>query len=154
MQIRHFMLILLLWLLGVAPTTFAQSDNPLGQTIQIYTQLHSFVGKPTWLLVIRDIDHGQNIPYLYDFKRGDQYWMALTYSRNYLIVASTLVFNPYEKLKINNFCHLESQGRIIRGDSFYITIRGDLSPNTNTFTCDVHRYTDSYFNIATPPSAQ
>jgi hypothetical protein len=141
-----FMMIVLL-VAGSPLWSFANPDS-LGQTIQIYTQLRAFVGKPTWLLVIRDVDHGQNIPYVYDFKRGDNFWMALTYGRNYLIVASTLVFNPYEKLKTNNFCNLESNGRIIRGDSLYITINGYLSPNTNTYTCNVSRYTDTNFNIA------
>lgn len=135
----------------------AEEDNTLGQTIQIYTQLHSFTGKPAWLLVIRDLDHNQNLPYLYDFSRGNNYWIALTYGRNYLITVSNLQFspyraNPYRQKKIEDFCQLESNGRIIRGESMYIMIRGDLSPNTATFTCHVAKYTDSNFTIANPDS--
>lgn len=132
---------------------FAQTDGDgLGQTIQIYTQLHSFVGKPTWLLIIRDVDHGQIIPYLYDIRRGDNTWLAFTYSRNYLISVSNLQFSPYRRdpfrsKKINNFCHLESQGQIIHGESMMIRITGDLSPNTHSFRCIVTRFPDTSFII-------
>lgn len=124
-------------------------ENELGQTIQIYTRLHSFVGKPSWLLIIRDLDHNQNIPYLYEFKRGDHFWLAFTFGRNYLIQVSNLKFNPY-RYKINNFCQLESAGRVIRGESLSIMITGDLSPNTDTFNCHVLKYTDSNFTIVNP----
>jgi hypothetical protein len=133
--------------------SYAQpAEDGVGQVIQITTQLHSFVGQPSWLLIIRDIDHGQNIPYLYDFRSGNNGWVAFTYSNNYLILASNLQFspyrtNPYRSAKINNFCHLESQGHIIRGEAMYITITGDLSPNTNTFTCHVLKYPNASFNI-------
>lgn len=133
---------------------YAQSDS-LGQSIQIYTRLHSFVGRPSWLLVIRDIDNGQNIPYVYDFYHGNNFWLAFTFSRNYLITASTLSFSPYsrdpDKTKvIHNFCHLESQGLISHGQSLTIQISGDLSPNPSTFICNVARYNDSNFYIAQP----
>lgn len=128
-------------------------DNGLGQTIQINTRFHSFIGKPAWLLVIRDVDHGQNLPYLYDIHNGTNFWLAFTFGRNYLITASTLTFNPY-RMKINNFCGLESNGRIQRGQSLYITITGDLSPNTNTFTCQVLKYQDANFNIVTPTAKE
>ena len=128
-------------------------DDGLGQTIQIYTRFHSFVGKPSWLLIIRDLDHGQNIPYLYDIKRGDNFWLAFTFGSNYLITVSNLQFGPYPR-KINNFCNLESNGQIIRGQSLYITINGDLSPNTNTFSCHVLKYADSNFTIVTPKQDQ
>src|SRR3990167_5866017 len=100
----------------ITGSVFADPDD-FGQTIQIYTQLKSFVGKPSWLLMIRDVDHGQNIPYMYDFEKGDNFWLAFTFGRNYLITASRLVFNPYNRKKINNFCGLESEGQIIRGQS-------------------------------------
>lgn len=136
-----------------APATYAQpGEDGLGQTIQIYTRLHSFVGKPSWLLIIRDLDNNQNIPYLYDITRGDNFWLAFTYGRNYLITVSNLKFDPYMR-KINNFCNLESNGAIIRGESLYITINGDLSANTNTYTCNVMRFKDSNFSIANPDMA-
>lgn len=131
----------------ITGSVFANPDD-FGQSIQIYTQLKSFVGKPSWLLIIRDIDHNQNIPYMYDFEKGDNFWLAFTFGRNYLITASRLTFNPYNRKKINNFCGLESYGRIIRGQSLYITINGDLTPNTNTFNCSVSRYQNSNFAIA------
>jgi hypothetical protein len=127
----------------------ARSEDSLGQTIQISTRLHSFVGRPSWLLIIRDVDNGQNIPYIFDFKRGENTWVALTYGRNYLITVSQLQFapyhnnpykeNPYTQKTINNFCQLESHGRIIRGESLVITIEGHLSPY-NSYECHVSSY--------------
>lgn len=127
----------------------------LGQTIEIHTQLHSFIGKPAWTLIIRDLDHGQNIPYLFDFTRGNDHWVVFTYSRNFLISASRLQietyrsrYNKYKNYRINDFCNIESNGRIIRGRSMYITIEGDLSPYSNTYTCNVSSYPDGKYFIS------
>ena len=151
MTIRKCLLFSILFLTGLG--AFAQSqEDGIGQTIQITTQLHSFVGNPSWLLIIRDLDNDENIPYLYDFRKGDNYWLALTYGHHYLITVSSMKFDPYAR-KINNFCHLESNGRIARGESLYITINGDLSPNTNTFTCHVLRYVDPNFTITNQDSS-
>lgn len=132
--------------------------DSFGQTIQITTRLHSFVGKPSWSLVIRDIDHNENIPYLFDFTRGNDFWVAFTYGRNYVIVASTLQIesykawrNSYNHYRIHNFCHLESQGRIQRAESMFITITGNLSPNRDTYTCYVSKLKDTNFTIALDP---
>lgn|SRR3990167_8601402 len=139
--------------------SFAENSDDIGQTIQINTRLHSYVGKPSWLLIIRDIDHNENIPYLFDFKKGENFWVAITGGRNYLITVSTLQFSPYRRnpfrsKKIKNFCQLESQGRIIHDKSFYITISGDLTPNTNSFRCDISSYIDPHFTIAAPGSEE
>lgn len=133
----------------------------LGQTIQITTRFASFVGKPSWLLVIRDLDHGENIPYLFDITRGNDFWVAFTYSRNYLIIASTLLIesytawrNSYKKYKIHNFCGLESHGRIQRGESMFITISGDLSPGCDSYdsyTCNIAKFPDTNFVIVPDP---
>lgn len=133
--------------------SFAQDANDgMGQIIQIQTNLHSFVGKPTWLLIIRDVDHGQNIPYLFDIRTGANTWIAITYGRNYLITVSSLQFSPYGRhpfrsKKIDNFCQLQTNGRIIRGASISILIEGDLSPNTNSFSCHISKYFDPNFTI-------
>jgi hypothetical protein len=148
----------LLFLCFAASSTYAQSDGDgVGQTIQIYTRFHSFVGKPSWLFIIRDLDHNQSIPYLFDIRRGDNFWVAFTYGRNYLIKVSNLQietyksrYNKFRNYKINDFCHLESDGRIIRGESMYITIDGDLSPDSETYTCQVSRYPDQNFTIVAP----
>lgn len=127
----------------------------LGQTIEIHTRLRSFIGKPSWTLIIRDLDHGQNIPYLFDFTRGDDHWVVFTYSRNFLITASRLQietyrsrYNKFKNYRINNFCNIESNGRIIRGNSMYITIEGDLSPYSNSYTCNVSSYPDGKYFIS------
>ena len=134
-----------------------QGLDGLGQTVQIHTRLHSFVGKPIWTLIIRDLDHGQNIPYVFDFTRGDQYWVALTYGRNYLITASRLQietprsrFNMFKNYRISNFCNIESMGRIIRGKSMMIQLQGDLSPDSNTYSCNVTYYPEGASFIKNP----
>ncbi|TAK72923.1 MAG: hypothetical protein EPO11_09400 [Gammaproteobacteria bacterium] len=127
------------------------------QTIQIYTRFQSFKGKPSLLLILRDVDHNQNIPYLFDVTRGDDFWLALSFSDRYLVQASTLkirVYQPrsntYKSYTIRDFCHLESRGQILRGESLYVTIDGDLTPNADTYTCHVSRYTDTNFVVAKP----
>jgi hypothetical protein len=134
--------------------SLSEEDN-LGNSIQIYTRLHSYMGRPSWLLIIRDIDNGQNIPYLYDISRGDNFWMAFTFSRNYVITTSKLSFspfrhNPYGNKVIHNFCNLESNGRVIRGQSMQVRINGDLTPDTRTYTCSVARYQDAKTFVVTP----
>lgn len=139
-------------------STYANPDN-MGQFIQIETRLHSFVGRPSWLIIIRDIDHNQNIPYLYDVERGNNFWVALTYSNHYLITASKLSietyqsrYNKYKSYHINNFCHLESNGRISRGESMRIILEGNLTPNSNTSRCTIIRYKDPATFVAVPPT--
>src|SRR5579862_5519025 len=145
-----------------AARAFADDDEDdgdgIGQTIHIETRFHSFAGKPSWLLIIRDLDHDQNIPYLFDVTRGENTWVAFTYSHHYLITVSNMQFSPYHTYpyrmypytssKINNFCHLESRGHILRNESLYVTLSGDLSPNTGTFHCHVSHYRDADFPIA------
>lgn len=129
-----------------------------GQTLQIHTRLHSFVGKPSWLLMIRDLDHADNVPYLFDITRGEDAWVAFTYGRNYLITASTLQIetynakcNSFKTYKIRNFCHLESHGRIQRGESMSITISGHLSANSDGYTCNISKFTEPNFVIVPDP---
>lgn len=140
-----------------AQTRVIASSDGLSQTLQIYTRFSSFVGKPSWLLIIRDVDHNQNVPYVFDITQGNHFWIAFTYGRNYLISVSTLQIetyksrlNKYKQYRINNFCQLESQGRIIKGKSIYITISGDLSPDPSTYTCYVSQYDDGDFTIVNP----
>lgn len=132
------------------PKTALDGLDGFGQMIQIDTNLHSFVGRPIWKIIIRDLEHGNNIPYIFDLTRGSQHWALFTYSKNYMIIASSMQLvayqsscNQYKNYRINNFCHLESQGRIIRGQSMYIRIDGDLSPNSNTYFCNVTSYANA-----------
>lgn len=130
--------------------TFSQAqDNDFGQVIQIHTDLCSFRGQPSWLLIVRDVDQGINFPYLYDFTQGSNFWLALSHSKNYLITVSQLqmqIYNPKENMfrryVMKNFCGLESNGRIIHNDSFSIRITGDLKPYSDTLVCNVSQYFD------------
>lgn len=124
-------------------------DNNFGQVLQVHTRFNRIIGKPSWLIVIRDVDHNQTIPYLFDIDTENNYWVIFTYSRDYLITASTLQINNYRsrynifgKYEINDFCGLESHGRIVRGESMYIHIDGDLTPNADTVSCHVSRFHD------------
>lgn len=138
-----------------ATNSQAMPDNNFGQTIQIQTRLHSFLGKPSWLIVIRDVDHNQNIPYVFDITRGNNFWLLFTYSRNYLISASNMQmstyrsrYNTFGKYQIDNFCQIESGGRIAHGESMIITITGDLTPYSDTIQCHVSRFADANFGVA------
>ena len=151
---------MLLFLSLLAPTTHAQNGDGLGQTIQINTQLDSYVGRPAWLIVIRDIDNDQNIPYIFNFNTENNFWLVMTYGRNYVVTASELQFSPYRtypkkfhadfysERKIHNFCGLQSGGRIMHGESMYVLLRGKLTPNTNTYSCHVSQFRDSNFSVA------
>jgi hypothetical protein len=122
-------------------------DN-FGHTIQLQTNLRSFVGKPSWLIIIRDIDHNQVIPYLYDFENESNAWIAFTYSKNYLITVSELSFSPSGR-KIKNFCQLESMGAVQHG-SIQVYLTGKLTPREYTSSCQILKFSDTNFNIATP----
>lgn len=135
-------------------------DNPFGQTITIDTRFHSFVGNPVWTLIIRDVDHGQNIPYMFNIERGGNHWVIFTYGRNYLVSASNMQietyqgrYNKYKNYRMRNFCQMESNGRILRGESMYITIEGDLSPYTSNFNCNISTYADPNFYVYRKPGA-
>lgn len=143
-----------LLLLGcfLASLSYAQ-----GQAIQINTRFDSWVGKPTWVLMIRDLDHNINIPYVFQISHSDSYWVALTFGRNYLISASTLQillyiprWNQYRNYRVDNFCNLESNGRINRGESMFITVSGNLTPNPNTYTCNVTKFPSGDLTIVNP----
>lgn len=138
---------------------WGDDDEGLGQSIQINTRLNAFIGKPSWLLVVRDVDQGQNYEYLFDIRTGRNFWVVFTYARNYLILASNLQFspystNPYRVRFIHNFCHLESHGRIVRNESMTVNISGKLSPYEQTYRCDVMRYRDTKFTIVPQKCAQ
>lgn len=140
----------------ISPLYAGNGADGLGQNIQISADLSGYTGKPSWLLVVRDVDHNQTIPYVFDFRKNNNFWFVFTYSQNYLITASTLQFSPYHSMpdysqrKIKNFCHLESHGHIMRGESLQITITGKLTPYSDTFKCHVTRIQDPRFNVVRP----
>lgn len=139
----------------VASLSYAQYENridEIGQTIQIDVNLRSFVGRPIWTLIIRDIDRNENLPYIFDFTNEYHHWVAFTRGRNYVITASRLQIedykfrtNKFKNYRLKNFCNLESNGRIMRGQSMYVSIQGNLSPNTNTYTCHITTFPEGNF---------
>jgi len=146
----------------LALPVLAQFDESLpGQTIQIYTRFHAYVGKATWLLEIRDVENDQTTPIMFDILRGNNVWTIFTSSRNYLITASRVQIssynsrgNTFKNYRINDFCHLESNGQIIRGKSLTIMIDGELTPNRDSYNCNISSYADTNFTIARPNSAE
>jgi len=143
-------MIQLLMLMCLTTPNFAQSDDtPLGQTIEINTHFHSFMGKPIWSLIIRDVDHNQNVPHIFPITRGDNHWLIFTYARHYMIMASNMQietyqsrYNKYKNSRLKNVCQLESHGRISRGESMVVTVEGDLSPYEDSIHCNVITYRD------------
>lgn len=141
-----FSLLLHLSLLWILPS-YAQLPVPLGQTLQISTHFSCVIGAPTWLLIIRDMDTGQVIPYMYDILGKDNFWIAFTSGRSYVITVSDLKFGPCTI--IHNFCHLEDG--IISGKSMLIRLSGRLTPNRRTISCHARKYRDMSFPIVTGP---
>lgn len=135
--------LLSLCLLSILPAK-AQPENPFGQTLQISTYLDAIVGKPTWLLMIRNVDTGVILPYLFDVRDYDNFWIALTYGRSYRIIVSNMQWGSHKI--IHNFCNLENG--ILTNKSFVITLRGKLSPNRDTSDCQVIKYKEYSFPIA------
>ena len=113
------------------------------QTLQIYTNFKSIIGKPSWALIIRDVDTGLVSPYIFDISKNDSFWVAFSYGHNYKITSSTLQFEGCGEIK--NFCNLENG--IISGKSMYMTLSGVLSPNPHTVKCNVLKYGDTKFTI-------
>lgn len=68
MAIKKFWLFLLFTLSGFFPL-FSQAQIPLGQTLQINTHFNHIYGEPVWLLVLRDVQTGQVLPYIFDLKK-------------------------------------------------------------------------------------
>lgn len=148
MQLRKWIVftVITLILFFTAGRLLAGDANNTGQILKINLNLQRFIGKPAWLIVIRDVDHNQNIPYLYDITRNQDYFVALTYGHDYYVVTSEMTLNPYD-VKIRNFCGLESMGAIHRGISMDIMVSGKLTKNRNLVSCRVLKYVDPNFNI-------
>lgn len=128
----------LFWLnlLGIFFFSKAYSQSSFGEMIQINTDLSSFIGRPSWTLIIRDVQTGQVLPYLFDFYTEQNFWIAFTAGHSYRIMASNLKFGPYAT--ISNFCHLENG--VLNGESFIVTLKGQLSPDPCSYTCTVRKY--------------
>lgn len=131
----------LFWLLTSMNPVFAQ----IGQVIQINTHFRSVMGNPTWLLILRDVDSGVVIPYIYDIQDPDNFWLAINYGRSYRVTASTLKFGPYAV--IHNFCRLEDG--ILTRQSMIVTLSGNLTPYRGSSTCHIIKYKGE-FPVATP----
>jgi len=136
MRIRKFFAFLWLGISLSCWITPSNAQNPMGQTLQINTHFRSITGNPVWLLIIRDLDSGVVLPYMFDIKNNDNFWLAFSFSRNYVITASHLKFGPFAV--INNFCHLEN--KILSGKSMIISLSGHLTPSPKTFNCHVLTY--------------
>ncbi len=121
----------------------AQADDAVGQVLQINTHFNTLYGKPTWLLIVRDVETGLVSPYLFDIRKEDNYWVAFTYGHTYQVIASSLTFGP--RAKIKNFCKLEEG--ILAGESMSIILTGALAPVTTSYRCHVSKYKDMRFTI-------
>jgi hypothetical protein len=137
MAVKKFWRFLLLTLSFILSS--ASYSQSMSQTLQITTRFSSFITKPTkptWLLIVRDMETGKLLPYIFDINKNDNFWIAFTAGRSYRITASSVTFGPFAK--INNFCNLENG--IISGKSMIITLTGELSPDPNRLRCNVMKY--------------
>ena len=137
----------LLWFLLSGWIAVSYADTPLGQTLQINTRFKSIIGKPIWTLVVRDVDTGVVIPYMFEIKNNQNFWVAFTFGHNYRVTSSQLKFGPFAI--ISNFCQLENG--ILSGKSMILTLSGDLTPSPKSSKCHVLKYNDNAFPIATSP---
>lgn len=128
--------------LSVIYITPCHAQTELGQVLEISTHFSSIIGKPSWLLEIREVETGRVLPYIYDVKNEDNYWIAFTTGRSYRVVASTMTFGPYAKIK--NFCNLEDG--VLSGKSMQIILTGQLTPDTHNFRCRVIKFADTSRN--------
>jgi hypothetical protein len=135
--------LLYLCLLGILPAK-ADSENPFGQTLQINTHLNSLAGKPVWLLMLRNVETGQVLPYTFPLQNFDNFWIALTWGHNYQITVSTLQFEGHKS--IENFCHLQTG--LVKARSFVINVSGDIIPNRQKYHCQVMKFKEYNFPMA------
>lgn len=126
--------------------TGALAGDTIAQSLQIYTHFFRIVGRPTWLLELRDVESGQVFPYIFDVKDNDNFWIAFTKEHSYQVVASEVSFDD---CKIHNFCHLENG--ILKGKSMFIRITGTLSPNRYASSCHVQKFSGTQFVIVKRP---
>lgn len=143
-----------LWYCLISSVSYATSNDGLGQTIQIETHFRYLLGGGTFSIIVRDLDHQQNIPYVFDITQPNNFWLIFTQGRNYVITVSQLQMvrykpccNQYKPVKIGNFCHLESNGRIMRGKSMRVIITGDLTPFPYTYFCQTATFPDMDFTV-------
>lgn len=132
--------IIMSWLL-FSFKTFATTLG--GQVVQINTDFSQVLGQPEWVLIIRNIETGEILPYLFEIRENKNFWLAFTSGNNYKIIASTLSFGPYANLE--NFCRLEKG--IIEGKSMRLIISGILSPDRNKIRCKLNVYSNANFTI-------
>ncbi|HEX2548907.1 MAG TPA: hypothetical protein VHM20_03700 [Gammaproteobacteria bacterium] len=124
-------------------SSFALNSLAQTQTLQIYTHFHNFVGKPTWLLIVRDVETGLVSPYIFDIRNNDNFWVAFTFGHHYKVTTSKVTFGQFAV--INNFCGLENG--ILSGISMYMKLTGSLTPDPKTTKCHVTKYQNSQFTI-------
>jgi len=120
------------------------AQNGIGQTIQIYTHLKSILGKPEWLIELRDMNSGRVLPYVYEIRNNDNFWIAFSTEHSYRVVASTLKFGIYAS--IPNFCHIEDG--VLSGKSMFITLYGHITPDPRTSKCFVRVFKNMPFNVS------
>jgi hypothetical protein len=133
----------LMFLGFLAFSTQVQSAG-MQQTVQINTHFRSVLEKPTWLLILRDVESGQVLPYIYDVRGNDNFWIAFSTERTYRVTVSNLTFGKYAV--IHNFCDL--QNGIIEGKSIFVSITGELTPDPKSFRCHVLKYQSTPFTVS------
>jgi hypothetical protein len=120
------------------------AQENIAQTLSIDTHFKTIIGNPVWLLELRDVESGQILPYIFDIKNKNNFWMAFSKEHSYRVKASVLKFGPYKT--VNNFCYLEDG--ILTGKSMFIRISGTLSPDLRRAKCHVTKFYQPHYPIA------
>lgn len=106
--------------------------------IRIYTHIDdTMIGKPSWVIVLRDRDTGITEPYLFDFRKGDNFWIALSPAKQYEVTISNLRFHPFPA-EFKNFCGLEKKK--LNNQSISLELTGKLTPQRHTLKCKWMQY--------------
>ncbi len=147
MKIIHFFHLGLVSLSFFIASPLLHAQNDVAQTLSITTNLTAIVGDPVWLLELRDMESGQVLPYLFDVKNKDNFWVAYSKEHRYQVKASVLKFGPYAT--VNNFCYLENG--VMTGKSMTIHITGKLSPGLRRARCHVTKFNQPAFITTTNP---
>lgn len=130
-------------LLLLGHVTHAQSITPFGQAIEIRTNLTTVAGNPSWILILRDIKNGGVFPYIFDFQKEENFWVAFSYSQLFRVTVSRLQFD--DDSSISNFCNIENS--TLSHESMTVVVKGVMSPTFSSPPCLVKTFKAVSFPI-------
>jgi len=107
--------------------------------IQIEGQLKEIKANPSWFILLRNVDTGSIVPWMLDLQGPFVHWSVFPEGHDYQIIASEMRFN--DNTVLHNVCDIEDG--IVSGRSLQITLKGQLTPTSDTFDCRKMSWSDS-----------